>query len=183
MLLAFLAIGCLAEAQDKPALVASQDATTPTTSSGRIAHVFVSVLPEVKAKTRIPVLLPDKLPKAIGSPKHATVKAAEKRYWISLYYELDVGDAGFAADFGADADPKFSPRELPNIHEVKLAHGILGFFRPISCGGSCAPVNLWWKEGGVLYQIQLDLSSGLSERSQQKTITGVANSSILAGPR
>ena len=152
--------------------------------SGRsLPGIFISV-PEVKAQSRVPVLLPSELPKPIGKAKHAGVeKAAANEYAISLYYELDVGDAGFAALFAAQAAPKYDPQELRNIHEVKLAHGIRGFFRPISCGGSCAPVNLWWEESGVLYQIQLDLSSTLSERGQEKAITAVADSSILAGPR
>jgi len=100
-----------------------------------------------------------------------------------MFYSLDVGNAGFAAMFAGDAAPNYHPRELGNVHEVKLAHGIHGFFRPISCGGSCAPVNLSWEDGGTLYTIQLKLSSSLSENEQQKAITAVANSAILAGPR
>jgi hypothetical protein len=110
-------------------------------------------------------------------------KAAASEYAISLYYELGVGDAGFAAHFAAQAAPKYNPRELGNVQEVKLAHGIRGFFRPISCGGSCAPVNVWWEHDSVLYQVQLELPSTLSERRQERTVTAVADSSILAGPR
>jgi hypothetical protein len=99
-------------------------------------------LPEVKAKTRIPILLPDKLPVSIEYAKQALVKASEKQYAISVNYELDIGNDGSAAFFSAEAGPNYIPQELPNVQEVKLAHGNRGFFRPVSCGGSCAPVNL-----------------------------------------
>ncbi len=146
--------------------------------------VFLSVLARVKAKTRVPVLLPTELPRPFSNAKHASVdKATTDEYAVSLYYELDAGDAGFAASFGATNNPTYSPRELENVRQVKLASGITGFFRPVSCGGSCAPANVWWEQRSVLYQIQLKLSSSLREKNQQGIITAVANSAILAGPR
>jgi len=105
------------------------------------------------------------------------------KYSISLYYSLGEGDTGFAAFFTADTSPDYDPRELGNVREVSLAHGLPGYFRPVSCGGSCAPANLWWQESGVLYQIQLSMSPEESERAQQRAIVRVADSAILAGPR
>jgi hypothetical protein len=96
---------------------------------------------------------------------------------------VGAGDAGFAASFQATSNPGYSPRELENVRQVKLASGITGFFRPVTCGGSCAPANLWWEQGAVLYQIQLKLPSKLREKNQQGIITGVANSAIHSGPR
>jgi len=152
-------------------------------SGSSLPAVFISVLPDVKAKSRVPVLLPSELPEPIGRATHAVQEADAGGYGITLYFKLGVGDSGFAANFSGDATPKYSPRELPNVAEVELAHSVRGFFRPISCGGSCAPVNLWWEDGGILYQIQLRLSSAVSEEDQEKTIEAVANSAILAGPR
>jgi hypothetical protein len=140
-------------------------------------------LAEVKAKTSLPVLLPTKLPKPIGDARNATVeKATSDEYSLALYYKLDMGDAGFAALFAAKKNPAYSPRELGNVRQVKLTHSIVGFFRPVSCGGSCAPANLWWQEG-PLYQIQLKLSSTTSDAEQQRILTAVADSAIMAGPR
>src|SRR5262245_55007615 len=151
--------------------------------AGPLPDIFVSALAEVKANTKVPVLLPTELPGPFGSAKHAIVeKATAGEYAVSLYYELGVGDAGFAAWFGATNNP-YSPQELGNVRQVKLAGGITGFFRPVNCGGSCAPANLWWEQGAVLYQIQLKLRSDLREQKQQGIITAVANSAILAGPR
>jgi hypothetical protein len=152
--------------------------------AGPLPEVFRSALAEVKAKTNVPVLLPTQLPKRFSKAQHASVdEAAADEYVVSLYYELDAGDSGFAASFQGTNNPNYSPRELGNVREVRLASGVTGFFRPVSCGGSCAPANLWWKEGSVVYQIQLKLHSTLREKDQQGIITAVANSAIVAGAR
>lgn len=159
------------------------DAAGQAKAGRPLPRVFVSVLPEVKAKSQVAVLLPTELPKPFQKAIHALVeKVAANEYAISLYYELGIGNAGFAASFAADASPRYDPHGLPGIHEVKLADGIRGFFRPVSCGGSCAPANLWWGQAGVLYQIQLELPSALGENDQERTITAVADSAIFAGP-
>ena len=146
--------------------------------------IFVSVLADVKAGTSIPVLLPSELPRPFSDAKHAVVeKVSADHYAVALYYELDEGNAGFAASFAATNNAGYSPRELPNIREMKLADGIVGFFRPVSCGGSCAPANLWWERGAALYQIQLKLPSTLPEKKQLGIVTAVADSAILAGAR
>jgi hypothetical protein len=90
-------------------------------------------------------------------------------------------DAGFAAFFAAKNHSPYSPRDLPEVQKVKLSHGIVGFFWPVSRGGSCAPANLWWEQSGTVYQIQLK-PSALSEKKQQTIIAAVANSAIQAGP-
>lgn len=160
------------------------DATVDHAKSKSLPKVFASVLGEVKTKSHVPILLPSELPDSVGRAENAVIgNAASNTYAILLYYRLGIGDAGFAASFSADAKPKFDPRELPNVDGVELAHGIHGFFRAVSCGGSCAPANLWWKDGGTVYQIQMKLDSSLSAESQEKTIVAVANSAILGGPR
>lgn len=149
-----------------------------------LPNIFVSVLADVKAKTSVPVLLPTELPRPFRDANDATVeKVAPNEYTVVLWYELGEGDAGYAASFSGQHNPNYSPRELPNIREVKLTRGVAGYFRPVSCGGSCAPANLWWEQGGSVYQIQLKLGSTLGEKKQQKIITAVGNSAIQAGPR
>jgi len=164
--------------------VASIDATDQAKSGGPLPRAFVSVLPELKAKSGVAVLLPTELPRPFEEAKHAVVeKVSANEYAISLFYKLDIGDAGFAASFAADASPNYDPRGLPGLHVVKLARGNRGFFSPVSCGGSCGPANLWWVQAGTLYQIQLKLPSTLGENDQERTIMAVADSAILAGPR
>lgn len=181
---AALAVGCHAQAAVEPAPTHSDVASSPTRPAKSLPEPFASVLPEIKAKSRLPVLLPSELSQPIRGAKHAVVeRASDNEYAITLYYELGIGDAGFAASFEAQADPDYDPQDLGNIRKVELSHGLLGYFRPVSCGGSCAPANIWWKDGRVLYQIQLGFPSTLREGDQQKAITAAADSAILAGRR
>lgn len=137
----------------KPALALPWDAAGQVDDGKSLPDIFVSVLADVRAATSIPVLLPTELPRRFSDAKHARVqKVRAGEYAVALYYELGVGDSGFAAFFAARNNAQYSPRELGNVSEVKLADGIVGFFRPVSCGGSCAPANLWWEQGGALYQ-------------------------------
>jgi len=130
--------------------------TSQSQKTRGLPSVFASAVPQIKAKSHVPLFLPSELPKAIGDVQYAVVdKAATNEYSASLLYDPDAGDAGFAAMFAGNTAPSYSPRNLPNTHVVKLARGLHGYFRPISCGGSCAPVNLWWQDGSVLYSIQL----------------------------
>ncbi len=152
-------------------------------ASQSLPEGFASCVRAVKAKTRIPILLPRVLPDPIGKAKDIVQSVAEDSYAISLYYELGIGDAGFAANFTAQAKPNYTPEDLANVQRTALAQGLIGFFRPVSCGGSCAPANLWWQQNGTLYQIQLNLSSTMSEPDQLKALTAAANSAIAAGPR
>jgi len=48
----------------------------------------------------------------------------------------------------------------------------------MSCGGSCAPANLWWEQNGATYQIQLKLSSATDEREQERLLVETANSVV-----
>jgi hypothetical protein len=148
------------------------------------AEVFKSVLPRVKEKTRVPILLPTDLPQPLRKAKYVTIRKVQvDDYEISLYYTLGIGDAGFAASFVGQADAKYHAEDLPNTRKLKLPRGTTGFFRPVSCGGSCAPANLWWMDSGVLYQVQLKLSPTVGERDQEREILALANSAINAGPR
>ena len=177
-----LTIGFPIEFQAMPASMHSQGATSHP-SERSLPAAFVPVLPEVKAKSGIPVLLPSELFGSLAKAKYAVIqKGAANEYAISLYYELGVGDAGFAALFAAQAKPNYDPRELSDS-EVKLARGMIGYFRPVSCGGSCAPANIWWQNHGTLYQVQIKLPSTLSEQAQKMAIKSVADSAIIGGPR
>src|SRR5690348_2593735 len=96
-----------------------------------LPEAFKSVLPKVKAKSHVPIMLPSELPEPIGKAGHAVIQKAEAdEYAISIYNELGVGDSGFAAYFSGEGHPGFSPEELPNVSEVKLAHGFRGFLSP-----------------------------------------------------
>lgn len=147
------------------------------------AEIFVAKLAELKSKTHAPILLPDTLPKAFSDAKDVVIHATETKYDIELYSTLDYGNAGFEGGFSGDAKPKYGPRDLPDVEPIQLANGIQGYFRSVGCGGSCAPANLWWKIGDVLYQVQVRLRPDTAVQEQKDIVSSVANSAILAGAR
>jgi len=149
-------------------------------SAGQVkepAQVFKPALAQVQGKTRITILLPSKMPAGIreGDIKLASGRVSENGYFISLYYS-DIGvDAAFAAGFGASTQ---IIRSLPNTRTVRLMNGTIGMFGPVSCGGSCAPANLWWEQNGVMYQIQIKLPSTTNEEEQRRILVDTANSLV-----
>ena len=145
------------------------------------APVFRPALAEIQSKVRIPILLPSKLPSAIADKdiKLASGQVRDDGYYISLYFSEGGGDATFAAGFGGSTR-LLSPQDLPNVRRVAVSGGRTGMFRPVWCGGSCAPANLWWQQNGVMYQIQIKLGSRSAERDQEKILVETANSMVTA---
>ena len=141
------------------------------------AQVFKPAIDQVRGQTQIPILLPSKLPAGIRERhiKSAWGTVSESGYNISLYYTEAGSEAAFAAGFGGSTQVF---RDLPNTRPVTLASGVVGMFRPVSCGGSCAPANLWWEQNGVMYQIQIKLRSATNEKEQEKILIETANSTV-----
>jgi hypothetical protein len=144
------------------------------------AAAMNSAFSEICGQTTIPIRLPTKLPKAFAGIQAAHGAASMDEYRISLYYEDGIGDAGFAGFFSGS---KTVLDELPNTNKVNLANGNVGLFRAVSCGGSCAPANMWWEQDGVMYTIQIKLPSDMSEGEQESMLTETANSAITAEAR
>jgi hypothetical protein len=141
------------------------------------AQVFKPALASIRGQTQIPILLPTKLPSVIrvGDIKLAFGEVRGNGYWISLYYAELGSDGTYAAGFSGSRDAFAG---LPNTRQVVLANGLVGTFRAVSCGGSCAPANLWWEQNGVTYQIQIKLLSTMSENEQERTLVETANSTV-----
>jgi hypothetical protein len=144
-------------------------------------QVFRPALEQIQSQTRIPILLPSTLPSAIPERviKLASGEVREDGYFISLYFSEEGSNAAFAAGFGGSTRI-LGLQDLPNTHRVALSGGRIGMFRPVSCGGSCAPANLWWEQNGVMYQIQIKLGSGSAEKDQEKILVETANSMVTA---
>jgi hypothetical protein len=142
------------------------------------ARVFTPALEQIQSKIHIPILLPSKLPSGIPASgiKLALGEVRRDGYFISLYCSEDA-IASYAAGFGGST-LILKDRDLPNGARVALSDRRTGIFRPVSWGGSCAPVNLWWEQNGVMYQIQVKLSPDLPERDQQKILVETANSTV-----
>jgi len=131
------------------------------------ALVFKSALEDIQAQVRIPILLPSKLPAVIREKdiKLALGEIEQHGYSISLYYSEPGVEATFAAGFrGSTRIAHWS-----DARRVELSNGRTRFM-PVSCGGSCAPANLWWQQNGVTYQIQLKLKSSTAAKEQEKIL-------------
>jgi hypothetical protein len=98
--------------------------------------------------------------------------AAADSYSVNLRYKGIGGDAGSAAWFGGS---RSEPNAVRVKHPYRLANGALAAFLPVSCGGSCAPANLWWQQGDVIYTIQIMLPYEMSAKRQAKVLVETAN--------
>ena len=134
MLVAFLAGAALAAA---PTANLDQLLAKPTT--------------QVRSQTRLAILLPKTLPNPGGGELYATGTGSRDRYEFRVTTTRDCSaNYCFAASFSAD---KTSP--LPRGGKsVKLAKQRSARFHAISCGASCAPATLHWKERGATYHIE-----------------------------
>lgn len=65
---------------------------------------------------------------------------------------------------------------MPNTTKVELGNGTAGTFRPVSCGGSCAPANLWFEIGNYQYNVQIKMSSDTPKNEQLSALLVMANS-------
>jgi hypothetical protein len=160
------------------ALVTLFSATNIAAPSARPAGVFAPSLPALQHTVRIPVLLPSRLPSVLRAPSVSSVRvttAVADSYSVELRYKGLEGDAGFAALF---AGSRKYVGEIPGSKHVRLENGTLGQFRPVSCGGSCAPAALWWRHDGVVYLISIRLSPDTPESKQKKVLLEVANAMV-----
>jgi hypothetical protein len=82
-------------------------------------------------------------------------------------------NACFLADFLGAKGVKLGYKTT----NVKLALGMKGYYKALSCGASCSPPSIAWIQKGVRYEIQAKALGG------KKAFVGMANSAITAGNR
>src|SRR4051794_7121424 len=155
----------------------------PATASARTIDVdvpaaFANVLPKVKAKTVVPVLLPDTMPFDDSIKLFAESSARSKAWRLDLAGAKHCRQASscFVAEFSARRHGKPSgPRK------VELRGGRTGFFQPLSCGASCSPPSISWHQHGAAYFIQAKVGS--TNKSEKRILVRMANQAIRAGRR
>lgn len=127
--------------------------TAPFTSIDLLT-TFRTQLPKIRHATKVPVLLPGKLP--LAGPERFRVYATgggSKTGWnLELAAARNCG--GATACFVASFQGKRGAR-LPRRSNLRLATGDRAVFQDMSCGASCAPASLWFVHGRVLYSWQL----------------------------
>jgi hypothetical protein len=164
--LAILTTAALAAGLAAPALAAETTFDVPATAAKTIASV--------KRHTTVPVLLPDSLVTDVDK-LYASGGATRRGWDISLAAAPRCGGATacFIAGFSARR-----ATTLPGGTRVRLRGGVPGVYRPMSCGASCAPANLWFRRRGVVYQFQFQ-----PLHAARRTMVALANQALKAGPR
>ena len=141
-----------------------------------IPAAFAGVLPGVAAKTRVPVLLPNTMPYDEGD-LYASGSGRRRAWSLSLAAAPDCGGATacFVASFAARKGAKPHGKR-----KVRLRGGRTGWFQPLSCGASCAPPSISWRQHGAAYVIQARVGT---QRTERRILVRMANQAIRAGRR
>jgi hypothetical protein len=144
----------------------------------RIPKVLGNDLERVAPRTNVPIRLPVRMNLDYDKGVYGDGSGTKRRYEFEVAATQECGaNACFLARFAGErgGEPSFT-------REVDLLGGITGYYKPLSCGGSCSPPMIEWEQGGVLYSIQAKL--GVSGRARQRrAMIAAANSAIAQRPR
>jgi hypothetical protein len=137
---------------------------------------FAQVLPQVKAKTSVVILMPDHYPTDI-KPLYASGAGFPSHWDLSLAGAPDCGGANVC--FGLEVSGKRGGTPYGR-GKVTLTGGHHGRYAPLACGASCSPPSISWKQGGVTYTIQANMAGQGPDRER---LVKMANEAITRGPR
>lgn len=135
--------------------------------------IFQPILPKLRQKTRIPIVLPTVIPGAEGENQlYAILEAATpQKYDILLGFSPNC-TGGTACRLGvvtAAAVTSKTPRLTGK--PVSLAKGITGYFVDATCGANCSDATLTWRQKGVQYVVGL-------KAGDRASLIKMANSAI-----
>jgi hypothetical protein len=159
------------------ALVAVAVPAIAASDSVNVPRKFKKLIPKVSKKSGLPVLLPSTL-RAYGAPTKVFGRggATRRSYGLELGFGKNCNGANvcFVAAFFATEDGKPSFKR-----KVKLKDGRTGYFKPITCGASCSPAVIQWRQHDALYEIQYKPAA----KNEKRAMVRLANSAIDEGPR
>ena len=141
-----------------------------------LPELFAGELPKVAARTDVPVLLPQTMPSEAEA--HHPSGYGRRREW-GLQVASVPNCGGATACFIASFSGRRGGKPL-GLRKVRLARGRTGWFTPLSCGASCAPPTMEWRERGATYSIQANVGT---KRTERRILVRMANSAIRKGPR
>lgn len=164
---------------------ASSPSTPPTTavtsSPVKISQtqsqpnsIFSSILPVVKAKTKVPVRLPAYIPESEEpNPIYALVETVTpSQYKIMLAFTKDC-NGGNACRLGGIFAETITPKNPPVMGKnVSLANGITGYFVDATCGANCSDATLTWEQNSGRYTVAI-------KAGEMTTLVKMANSVLV----
>jgi hypothetical protein len=141
-----------------------------------VPKLFEGELDRIAPKTDVPILLPQRMPDEFEE-YHPTGFGRWRSWGLQLGAAEGCGGATacFIASFSAREGGRPS-----GARRVDLARGRVGRFKPMSCGASCSPPAISWKERGATYSIQAKVGT---EATEVRVFKRMANSAIRNGPR
>jgi hypothetical protein len=160
---------------------ARTDADVHAARSLDVPKALAKKIPSVRTKSGLNVLLPDTI--GIGSTKASKIYpdsfAEDGQYALDLGAAKHCGGATacFVAEFTGAAGG-----EVGYTKKVKLAGGLTGYYKPLTCGGSCSPPAIEWKIANVVYGIQYNYQ-GSNATKAKKALIKLANQANAAGAR
>jgi hypothetical protein len=137
-----------------------------------LPELFADDLERIGPRTGVPILLPQTMRDDFDE-YFPTGFGREKRWGLQIGAAPNCGGATacFVADFqGSRRGRPFGSRTLA------LARGRVGHFKPLSCGASCSPPAISWRERGATYSIQAKVPG-------RRALVKMANSAIRHGAR
>lgn len=134
------------------------------------------VLRTIATRTDIPVRVPATLNLDYDGTLYAHGVTARRSWTLGLDSRPDCGQASacFMAIFTGERGQRPSFRR-----QVGLARGITGYYKPQTCGGSCSPPMIQWRQRRVLYTIQAVV--GVAGAAAQRAEMVRAASSAIRG--
>jgi hypothetical protein len=141
-----------------------------------LPDLFDAELDRIGPKTDVPILLPQSMPDEFDE-YFPTGFGRERRWGLQL--GAAEGCGGATACFIASFSGRKGGKPLGE-RRVKLARGRVGRFQPLSCGASCSPPAIEWKERGATFSIQAKVAS---QNTELRVFKRMANSAIRNGPR
>lgn len=143
-----------------------------------VGKVLADDVERVAPRTDVPIRLPKKIELGYDKGVFGDGIRTPDGYDFDINATRECGgNACFLAQFAAEEDGSLAFRR-----RVDLARGKTGRYKPLSCGASCAPPQIRWRQGGVVYSIQAKL--GVSGRKRQRrAMIRLANQSIRSTPQ
>ena len=132
---------------------------------------FATQLERARTQTTVPILLPQTMRsdfRRFFPEGRAT--AGAWRFDLGAVRRCNQATACFIAEFKGVRDGRPAGKRT-----IRLSRGRTGYYHRGSCGASCTPPSIEWRERHSLYSIQAKVG--------KRELVRMANSAIRNGPR
>ena len=144
-----------------------------------VKRVLRDDIRRVAPRTDVPIRLPRSMNLDYSRAAFGDGGRTARGYDFTIATTADCGNATacFLASFTGEEGGTYAFRR-----RVRLARGIVGRYKPLTCGASCSPPTIEWEQRGFLYRLQAKL--GVSGAAKQRAaMVRAANSAIRSRPR